>query len=82
MIDISLMLKPNNAFSGHLLPAPSNYVYTIDSHICVILLHTFRLAINNYSHSILQQYHQTPNTVKPVCNDHLYNKSYYLWFLQ
>ena len=23
-----------------------------------------------------------PNTVKPVCNDHLYNKIYYLWFIQ
>ena len=22
------------------------------------------------------------NTVKPVCNDHLYNKIYYLWFIQ
>ena len=22
------------------------------------------------------------NTVKPVCNDHLYNKSYYVWFIQ
>ena len=21
-------------------------------------------------------------TVKPVCNDHLSNKSYYLWFIQ
>ena len=21
-------------------------------------------------------------TVKPVCNDHLYNKTYYLWFIQ
>ena len=23
-----------------------------------------------------------PYTVKPVCNDHLYNKMYYLWFIQ
>ena len=23
-----------------------------------------------------------PYTVKPVCNDHLYNKIYYLWFFQ
>ena len=23
-----------------------------------------------------------PNTVKPVCNDHLYNKIYYLWSIQ
>ena len=22
------------------------------------------------------------DTVKPVCNDHLYNKMYYLWFIQ
>ena len=22
------------------------------------------------------------NTVKPVCNDHLYNKIYYLWVIQ
>ena len=22
------------------------------------------------------------NTVKPVCNDHLYNKIYYLWLIQ
>ena len=22
------------------------------------------------------------STVKPVCNDHLYNKIYYLWFIQ
>ena len=22
------------------------------------------------------------HTVKPVCNDHLYNKIYYLWFIQ
>ena len=21
-------------------------------------------------------------TVKPVCNDHLYDKTYYLWFIQ
>ena len=21
------------------------------------------------------------DTVKPVCNDHLYNKIYYLWFI-
>ena len=24
----------------------------------------------------------SPNTVKPVCNDHLYNKIHYLWFIQ
>ena len=23
-----------------------------------------------------------PNTVKPVYNDHLYDKIYYLWFIQ
>ena len=23
-----------------------------------------------------------PSTVKPVCNDHLYDKIYYLWFIQ
>ena len=22
------------------------------------------------------------NTVKPICNDHLYDKIYYLWFIQ
>ena len=22
------------------------------------------------------------HTVKPVCNDHLYNEIYYLWFIQ
>ena len=22
------------------------------------------------------------NTVKPVCNDHLFDKIYYLWFIQ
>ena len=22
------------------------------------------------------------NTMKPVCDDHLYNKIYYLWFIQ
>ena len=22
------------------------------------------------------------STVKPVCNDHLYDKIYYLWFIQ
>ena len=22
------------------------------------------------------------HTVKPICNDHLYNKIYYLWFIQ
>ena len=22
------------------------------------------------------------DTVKPVCNDHLYNKMHYLWFIQ
>ena len=21
-------------------------------------------------------------TVKPICNDHLYNKGYYVWFIQ
>ena len=26
--------------------------------------------------------YSTGNTVKPVCNDHLYNKIYYLWFIQ
>ena len=25
---------------------------------------------------------QKPITMKPVCNDHLYNKIYYLWFIQ
>ena len=25
---------------------------------------------------------QKAYTVKPVCNDHLYNKIYYLWFIQ
>ena len=25
----------------------------------------------------------SPNdTMKPICNDHLYNKIYYLWFIQ
>ena len=28
----------------------------------------------------LQQLHW--NTVKPVCNGHLYNNIYYLWFIQ
>ena len=23
-----------------------------------------------------------PTTVKPVYNDHLYNETYYLWFIQ
>ena len=26
--------------------------------------------------------HLSTYTVKPVCNDHLYNKMYYLWFIQ
>ena len=26
--------------------------------------------------------HDVYDTVKPVCNDHLYNKTYYLWFIQ
>ena len=26
--------------------------------------------------------HVQSDTVKPVCNDHLYNKIYYLWFIQ
>ena len=26
--------------------------------------------------------HTLESTVKPVCNDHLYNKIYYLWFIQ
>ena len=25
---------------------------------------------------------QLGDTVKPVCNDHLYNKIYYLWLIQ
>ena len=25
---------------------------------------------------------QNYGTVKPVCNDHLWNKIYYLWFIQ
>ena len=25
---------------------------------------------------------QSFSTMKPVCNDHLYNKIYYLWFIQ
>ena len=24
----------------------------------------------------------TADTVKPVCDDHIYNKIYYLWFIQ
>ena len=24
----------------------------------------------------------TTDTVKPVCDDHIYNKIYYLWFIQ
>ena len=28
------------------------------------------------------QWNHTCDTVKPVCNDHLYNKVYYLWFIQ
>ena len=27
-------------------------------------------------------YHIIRSTVKHVCNDHLYNKIYYLWFIQ
>ena len=27
-------------------------------------------------------YINNKNTVKPVCNDHLSNKIYYLWFIQ
>ena len=27
-------------------------------------------------------YTNEPNTVKPVSNDHLYNRIYYLWFIQ
>ena len=23
-----------------------------------------------------------PSTMKPVCNDHLYDEIYYLWFMQ
>ena len=25
---------------------------------------------------------KTTTTLKPVCNDHLYNEIYYLWFIQ
>ena len=30
----------------------------------------------------LQQYPWSSDTVKPVCNDHIYNKINYLWFIQ
>ena len=28
------------------------------------------------------RWRQQFTTVKPVCNDHLYNEIYYLWFIQ
>ena len=30
----------------------------------------------------MQLSYEVHNTVKPVCNDHLYNKIYYLLFIQ
>ena len=34
------------------------------------------------SESALEPYDSAACTVKPVYNDHLYNKIYYLWFIQ
>ena len=31
---------------------------------------------------VLESLHRELTTVKPVCNDHLYNEIYYLWFIQ
>ena len=32
--------------------------------------------------NVQMKYHVKRSTVKPVCNDHLCNKIYYLWFIQ
>ena len=39
----------------------------------------YELMIHNAVHWMDQS---STITVKPVCNDHLYNKIYYLWFIQ
>ena len=52
-------------------------------------LHTFAHVIMIYQQQIIKFRLKyivvvliSLNTVKPVCNDHLYNKIYYLWFIQ
>ena len=52
---------------------------------CLIpsLLHWWRLHKEHISSTLHPYYNPVYNdTVEPVCNDHLYNKIYYLWFIQ
>ena len=38
---------------------------------------------SNVSSSVVgTKWFKHDGTVKPACNDHLYNKIYYLWFIQ
>ena len=56
--------------------------------ILLNILHTIAYKSNVYIHKVPFIQQLTPaitkmfNTVKPVCNDHLYDKIYYLWFIQ
>ena len=55
---------------------------TFESIVCEMA--AILIAKQKKTHSTLWSGDKTilHNTVKPVCNDHLYNKIYYLWFIQ
>ena len=44
-------------------------IHMIKSYDCSVATGTIRRDVEKY-------------TVKPLCNDHLYNKIYYLWLIQ
>ena len=55
---------------------PLIVLFQIDVELNILSKLPIDLAISTPTHI------QNRDTVKPVCNDHLYNKMYYLWFIQ
>ena len=51
------------------------FCFSADTNV-IQIIHQLDSIYNNVNHFL------DMNTVKPVCNDHLYNKIYYLWFIQ
>ena len=49
------------------------YVFSASSHNTLLFIYY----VGSVPMIVLKSY-----TVKPVCNDHIYHKMYYLWFIQ
>ena len=85
-IEILLKFVPKGPINNIPLSVPVRHYLnqwwpSLLTHICVIQLEW----VNGHPLNPLvaaERLKSNQSTVKPVCNDHLYNKIYFLWFIQ